>query len=443
MKSKNMQYYIIIFLLLLILIAIVFSFSKFQFIFDKNYSEYKDFLSILPFFGNKNVDLSGNSDYEKILSFKNYFPEINVKYTVLLPQIGNTDYDIEELNFDALTREEFSELSSALKYLPCVKEINLGNFGGENSFSSQNLLLLKNAYPGINFSGKYASHGKTFDLSDSAVDINHIRLDDNGDEILALCKCMPKLEYLDMDGCGVPNERMAEIRAALPNAKVVWRIWFGRNYTARTDTERILASKHTEGGLLRDKNVQPLKYCTDVKYLDLGHNAITNIDFVKDMKNLEVCILGLNIWSDISPLSNCSKIEYLEIMDTYLSNLEPLRSMPDLKHLNAANNINLTDISQLFDLNLERLWLGYKHQIPIEQIREFRKQFPDCQINTTVDDSMSQGWRLNKRYKELKETFGYFHSTIPYNFYWLDPKVQPSDMEDRIAFANIMSSVGE
>ncbi len=443
MKAKNKLYYIILVLLIILVLMIVFGFSKLQYIFGKNYSEYEDFLNKLPFFGNKEVDLSGNHDYEKIDEFKNQYPDIDVSYTVSLPQMGEVEDTAESLKFDSLTKAEFSELFSALEYLPNVRTISFGNFGGENSFKSQDLLSLKNAYPETDISGNYEFYDKTVCLSDSLVDINHIRLDDNGDEILALAKCMPNLEFLDMDSCGVPNERMAEIRDALPNVKVVWRVWFGRNYTARTDVERILASKPPEGGLLRNNNVQTLKYCTDVKYLDLGHNGITDISFVSEMKDLEVCIIGLNSWSDISPLSNCIKIEYLEIMDVRLDNLEPLRNMKGLKHLNAANNLFLRDISPLFDLNLERLWLGCMHNIPTEQIREFKKQFPDCRINTTVVDSMSQGWRLHERYKELKETFGYFHSIIPYNFYWLDPLVQPQDMDDRVAFVYEMRALGE
>lgn len=501
MKKKKILIFLLLFLVLALAVAFL-GFSKLKYVFNPNYAEYKDYLAELPFFGKKEIDLSETQDFEAIRLFKDSFPDIALRYKISLPKIGEVESGVETLEFDSLSKSEFSKLTSLLRYLPNlreisignlgegesfnleelssfresfpdlkfnvqslilgslsaenftdlsslfeylpgIKELNLGNLGGDSSFKANDLLSLKSKYPETTFTGKYEFHGKVFDLTDSVVDINHIRLSDNGDEILALALCMPNLEFLDMDSCGIPNERMAEIRDALPNVKVVWRVWFGRNYTARTDVERILASKPPEGGLLINNNVQTLKYCTDVKYLDLGHNGITDISFVSEMKDLEVCIIGLNSWSDISPLSNCTKIEYLEIMDVRLDNLEPLRNMKGLKHLNAANNLFLRDISPLFDLDLERLWLGCAHNIPTEQIREFKKQFPDCRINTTVVDSMSQGWRLHERYKELKETFGYFHSIIPYNFYWLDPLVQPQDMVDRDNFLKEMAEVGE
>ena len=56
----------------------------------------------------------------------------------------------------------------------------------------------------------------------------------------------------DRDYCGVSNEAMAQIRDENPNVEVVWRIWFGENYSVRTDVERILASKPTVGGMIYD-----------------------------------------------------------------------------------------------------------------------------------------------------------------------------------------------
>lgn len=444
MDVRKKQYYTILILVIVLFLAVLFGFSRLQYLFSKNYSEYKDFFSQLPFFGEGELDLRGNTDYEKIVSFKSSYPEISVKYSVILPQIGEVPDNIETLEFDSLTSAEFSELSSVLKYLPNVREISLGNFGGENAFKSQDLLSLKNNHPDVYFTGKYEFYGKIFDLADSIVDINHIRLDDNGDEIFALALCMPNLEFLDMDSCGVPNERMAEIRDALPNAKVVWRIWFGRDYTVRTDVETILASySKPSTNILRNHNVQPLKYCRDVKNLDLGHNFITDISFISEMKDLEVCIIALNSWTDLSPIASCTKIRYLEIADTRLDSLEALRNLKNLKDLNAGNNRNLSDISPLYDLQLDSLWLGCYHKIPKSQIQDFQKTFPNCIINTTTPDSWDQGWRVNHRFFPIVDIFQYLRRPIPYVLYWLDPLVQPEDMVDRESFLKEMAAVGE
>ena len=211
--------------------------------------------------------------------------------------------------------------------------------------------------------------------------------------------CMKNLTYLDMDFCGVSNEDMAVIRDAYPNVKVVWRVWFGDNYTARTDVEKILASKPSAGGELRDRDAQILKYCTDVKYLDVGHNVLlSDMSFVAYMPDLEVAILAMDAFTDITPLENCTKLEYLEIQtNDNLVDITPLGKLTNLEHLNIAHCRKISDISPLFNLTkLKRLWLGSTGPVPKEQIAALEDALPDCEFNTTVyDDPTSEGWRID------------------------------------------------
>ena len=84
-----------------------------------------------------------------------------------------------------------------------------------------------------------------------------------------------------------------------------------------------------------------LKYCTDVKYLDLGHNEIlTDISFVRGMPDLEVAIFAINNISDAGPLADCTKLEYLEINSTNITDLTPLSNLTGLHHLNIGRCVN-------------------------------------------------------------------------------------------------------
>lgn len=128
-----------------------------------------------------------------------------------------------------------------------------------------------------------------------------------------------------MDNTGVSNEALAKIREEFLNIDVVWRVWFGTNYSVRTDVERILASKPTVGGMIYDASV--LQYCTKVKYLDLGHNdELPSIDFVRNMPELEVLIIAMTAVRDISPLESCPKLEYLELNSTNIADISPLKN---------------------------------------------------------------------------------------------------------------------
>ena len=162
--------------------------------------------------------------------------------------------------------------------------------------------------------------------------------------------------------------------------------------------------------LFRSDTVACLKYCTEVRYLDLGHNCINDISFVEYMPDLEVAILAINYWADASPLASCQKLEYLEIFNTNCTDLRPLAELKNLKHLNICWIKNLSDISPLYEMTqLERLWIGSSanNQIPRSQYAEIQRRLPDTVINVTTDNPTEEGWRDDPRYDLLIEQMGY------------------------------------
>ena len=255
---------------------------------------------------------------------------------------------------------------------------------------------------------------------------------------------MLRCSYLDMDNTGVSNEALAKIREEFPNIDVVWRVWFGTNYSVRTDVERILASKPTVGGMIYDVSV--LQYCTKVKYLDIGHNdELPSIDFARSMPELEVLIIAMTAVTDISPLESCPKLEYLEINSTNISDISPLKNSTGLHHLNIACCPEITDISPLYGLTeLERLWIGSQTPVPAEQVSAMKAAVPGCTINTTAYDPHDGAWRYTgydpeipkyywvPRYELLRNQLGYNYQE--YSFYWLDPlcdKEAPAQFKGR------------
>jgi hypothetical protein len=296
---------------------------------------------------------------------------------------------------------------------------------------------LQQACPEANIRYNFTLYGKEVELQNTQLNLSHIPVEDNGYALRQAMAHMPQLTYLDMDSCGVPNEDMAAIRDEFPNVKVVCRIWFGSNlnYSVRTDVERILASKSSVGGFVYGEYAEPLKYCTEVKYLDLGHNPLmTDISFVSYMPKLEVAILAMGGWSDASPLANCENLEYLEMQTTLCTDLSPLANLKNLRHLNIAYNFDLCDISPLYGLTeLERLWIGCINPVPAEQVAQMQAAAPNCEINTEVYIDPTGGrWRyvdynelayffiLHPRYELLREQFGNY-APDAFSYYWNDP----------------------
>ena len=354
------------------------------------------------------------------------------------------DNEAHFLDLSTVSHDKVQETAELLASMPNLEEVELGTQAdreGESALTFEDIEILMDAAPQADFNYQFSLFDRTVNLSDEELDLNHIKMHDEGELVRQSVSCMKHLRYLCMDTCNVSNESMEKIRDDFPDVDVVWRIWFGKTYSVRTDVEKILASKPSQGGVLYDSKLEVLKYCTKVKYLDLGHNdVITDISFVNYMPDLEVCILAMNKLGDISPLSNCKKLEYLELFySDGLTDLSPLSEHENLRHLNIGMCNNLKDISPLYDLDLDRLYIGCITPIPAEQIEKYRELHPDCDIDDYSWDTSIGSWRyttdfdddpeylacdyyrqgMHPRFALLREQFGY--DSLAYSFMWLDP----------------------
>lgn len=348
---------------------------------------------------------------------------------VTLPDGTTVPGNSSSVDFSALSDAEVPAAVSCLGELPSLQLIELGQERPGLSWDSIKQLSDASGEADINYS--FTLYDKQFYLADTRMDLNHIPVEDGGALVCQAAECMKNLRQLDMDSCGVSNEEMEVIRDQLPQVKVIWRIWFGDSYSVRTDVKMILASKPSIGGTLYTGNCEPIKYCKDLRYIDLGHNTlISEIGFLSDMPKLEVAILAKNELTDISPLASCPMLEYLEIQGTWVSDLSPLSGLKNLKHLNFCSCPYINDISPLYGLTqMERLWVGGSMcNVPPEQVEEMQKCVPDCLINTTAAETEGQ-WRyaevgslypLHPRYIQLIEQFNGYDEDA-YSFYWNDP----------------------
>lgn len=385
------------------------------------------------------VLLPGEFSPEEVAALGSAVDGLSYEYSYTLDGM-QVDLYAESLDLSGLNPEAVDRALELLPVLPRLSHVQLGR-SDMTKLSWDDIYALIEACPEVDFDYAFTVYGKLFDLDSTVMDFNHMPIYDNGAEAVMAGRCMKKLEVLDMDFCGVPNEAMEQIRDALPGVKVIWRIWFGSSYSVRTDVEKILASKPSVGGLLWDSDVQVLKYCTDVKYIDLGHNEkITDISFVAYMPKLEVAIFAMNDIADISALANCPELEYLEIQtNERLGDLSPLANCKKLAHLNTARCRNISDISPLYGLEkLERFFLGSGNSVSQEQKDEFRSLHSDCLFNDIVfSDPTGDRWRVvdmkidawipvyHERYELLLEQFGYLEDE--YSFYWKDPKYNAAE----------------
>ena len=391
------------------------------------------------------VDLSGSENEEEAANWAMAHPQVSARYTVTLPNGTVLDTDARSADLSAMSVADCEAAARKLALLPGIESVKLGAEGGVLTWSD--ISRLRQILPRPAFQYAFKLYGVDCDLSNTTINLYRVPVTDNGNFIDEVMNYMPQLTYVDMDSCGLDVKRLEDINLRHPSVKVVFRVFFGDNYTARTDTERILASMASRGGMLTNDNVDGLYYCHDVKYLDLGHNTmLTDIGFCSRMPKLEVAILSMCNIRDLTPLASCHELEYLELSNSYASDLRPLSGLDKLRHLNIASigydfygdgeRPSLTDITPLYPLTgLERLWIGAYNPVPAEQVEEFHRRAPNCEIDLTVyDDPVGGRWRyielanyidtyvdkLHPRYEKLREQFEDYAYTT-YNFTWNDP----------------------
>lgn len=346
--------------------------------------------------------------------------------------IGGRVYDGDSTALDLrdVRAENAGELAIVLRCMNNLRDVELGS-ESTGSIPWEDIWMLTDQCENVDFHYSFTLYGKSVDLDTERLDFRGVKVTDNGTALDYALHCMNHCTYVDMDNTGVTNASLENLREKYPGTELVWRVWFGENYSVRTDVERILASKPTVGGMISNASV--LKYCTKVKYLDLGHNdELASLSFASEMPELEVLIIAMTAITDISPLKDCPKLEYLELNSTNIADLSPLQNSYALRHLNIAACPKLKDITPLYGLTgLERLWIGRDTPVPAEQARKMRELAPACKVNTIADDPHGDAWRFTAydpeepkyywvpRYELLREQMGYNYQE--YSFYWLDP----------------------
>jgi len=346
------------------------------------------------------------------------FPEADIAYSVTV--LGKSvDSKAETIDLSSVEADMIDEVAGEVNKLPNVKTIDL-MANGTSSLTLDDVKKIHEAVPQAALNYDMTLFEQTFSLSAESIEYVKVKIGNEGlESFRELLPLMPNCKYLKLDSCDIDYELLAELREDFPDVKVVWRVYFSNlvdNYNCLTDTEKIWAT-----GSVTDGYVEALKYCTDVKYIDMGHNCITNIEFVNYMPKLEVAVFSITWVYDISPLGNCPDLEFLEMYSSNISNISALANCKNLKHLNLGNDPGVKDITALYDLDLERCYINI-NSVPDEQEEEFKALHPNCECSFDNSHPVHTTWRFlpgyvwaedgsethyNERYALLREQIGY------------------------------------
>ena len=138
------------------------------------------------------------------------------------------------------------------------------------------------------------------------------------------------------------------------------------------------------------RELDALRYCTELRALDIGHNNVKDLSFLEPLTHLRVLILACNPeLKDLSPLANLQDLEYLELFSTAVTDISPLSGLTRLLDLNLANN-RIRNWSLLGEMkSLRRLW------VPVGNAKAdtLRLSLPDTLV-VNHGQPTGNGWRI-------------------------------------------------
>ena len=367
----------------------------------------------------RTVDLGDRvPPYELYRELSEAYPEAEIRLSLTLAG-ESIERDARVLDLHAMDAADTPELLRVLPYLGDLEEIGfVSEKTGECVYTLESIEQLdrvREAAPEVKLRVAFKLFGKRVTSEDERIEYLHKKIGNEGvEKIRSVLPYLSSCTYFLMDDCGVDNEVMAELREDFPDTKVVWRVWLSKpNYKNKrkmrresflTDTNRIRTT------YIRPKNCGVLKYCTETKYIDFGHNRyMTDFWFIGYMPKLEVCIIALTNAEDLAPFANCPELEYLEVFTTNIKSLEPLSHCKKLQYLNIASCEKLKDITALYELTeLKMLRMTNTPKVPKKQKQEVAKRLPNCKILKGDDyNPTSGGWRSTKRYTLLRKQMEY------------------------------------
>lgn len=320
--------------------------------------------------------------------------------------------DAESLDFSDRTVDP-TELSKILEQLPAIKSVDLTG----QTLSLLEMEQLTAAYPAIAFSFSFEVFSQQVTTNTTELDLEGYALT-SPEEIAPALKFLPNLKTCDLSHCGLSNEQMEQLMAQFPNVKFVWVIRLGA-WEIRTDITAFSKGNRTKfpNGMgyytgegktnFHDEDIQVLKYCKDLVYLDLGHgNRITDLSVLTQLKHLRVLIVSMNKLVDLSPLAELKELELLEIYQNPFTDISPVAKLPKLKYLN-CNSTLITDPSPLFSMqNLKMLWFVSVRNVSAEQKKQLAAALPNCRVNFHPNSAPPDGWKGNPLYIEYQTAFG-------------------------------------
>ena len=322
--------------------------------------------------------------------------------------------DTTSIDLSNLTEAQIAEAGEGLLALSALDYVELRREDGTVGLSLEAASALQAFRPEVQIGYCTELFGQVLTTDMERVEYFRVHIGDEGlTELRKLLPMMYNLDYLLLDWCGTSDEATAALREEYADRfKVVWRV-FIHPYNFLTDTYKVWMNYYVE-----DEDLHILNYCTELRYVDMGHNSYTNCEWARYTPDLEALIMGDSEVSSLEPLRECKNLTFLEVFSTKVTDLSPLEDCKELRYLNISN-LKIDDITPLYGLdNMVKLNSTMNH-ISAEQVEKYKELQPRCYATfLPYGDPTEYEWRyyyndhINPRYLLLKHQMGYANGNV-------------------------------
>ena len=316
------------------------------------------------------------------------------------------------LEVRSLNAADARELAALLQERPALRRVDLTSAAVLTSTAR----VLMEACPDIDFHLTLDLYGGiTLDNTLTSLDMDATRSKNKTqlsrrlkmDDLRTMLDCMPNLTEVVMADARHSLAEMEALIADYPQIRFTWTVRYN-GMTFRPGATAYSTLKGRQDPRYKAEDLALVeKYCPDLLALDVGHNDVSDLSFLKAWPGLRRLIVvdSKTPVTDLSPLAELDDLEYVELFMQNITDLSPLAGKTKLLDLNLCHN-DITDLTPLYScVNLERLWISVNPHLTEEEIDRFREALPNCQVETKEWQSTGAGWRTHPRYFIMYDSF--------------------------------------
>ena len=351
------------------------------------------------------VNIEGQVHNERLEECIAQYPQISFLWS--LP-VGNTTVQNTAESLD-LTGQPviYEELDRVLHWLPELRELNLLGC----PLTDDQVLQLAKDYPSCHILWDLNINGEIYRTDLEELDFSGRHLEST-EQVEKLLPCFFNVKRVILSDCGLDDETLDALNRKYDEIRFIWTVYI-KGVPIRTDATWFYPFKYQRDMVVEEKDVYPLRYCSDMVCIDIGHMfGVKTCDWAAFMPNLEYLILGETGVTDLTPLSGLKKLKYLELFTIDVTDFTPLLGCTGLEDLNLGMTYGDPDVIAQMSW-LKNLWWcdanGYGNSDRRKAVERMCQTLTDTKIAIYIDHPTAGGWRKLPNYFAMRDYLGMFY----------------------------------